>query len=95
MLHTPFKALYSKDPSTLLRRDSTPLNVEDVNKMIQDRNHMLDEFKEQLAKVQSRMIVRADKHRRELELEVTELVCLKIQPYKLKFTAKRHNQKLF
>ena len=48
---------------------------------------MLDELKEQLAKVQNRMTVRGDKHRRELELEVRELVCLKIQPYKLKSTA--------
>ena len=54
----------------------------------------MDELKEQLAKAQNRMKVQADKHRRELELEVGELVYLKIQPYKLKSLAKRHNRKL-
>ena len=55
---------------------------------------MLDEMKEQLAKAQNRMKMQADKNRRELELEVGEKVYLKIQPYKLKTLAKRHNQKL-
>ena len=86
---TPFKALYGKDPPILLRGDATPSNVEDVNQMVQDRNLMLDELKEQLAKAQNRMKVQADKHRRELELEEREFVYLKIQPYKLKSLAQR------
>lgn len=36
----------------------------------------------------------ANKHRREVEHEVGEMVFLKIQPYKLKKLAKRLNQKL-
>ena len=55
---------------------------------------MFDELKEHLAKAQNRMKDQADKHRRELELVVGEQVYLKVQPYKLKSLAKRHNQKL-
>ena len=91
---TPFKALYGRDPPTLVRGDAAPSHVEDVNQMIQDRNQMLDELKEQLAKAQNRMKVQADKHRRELELGVGEKVYLKVQPYKLKTLARRQNQKL-
>ena len=40
------------------------------------------------------MKMQADKHRRELDLVVREKVYLKIQPYKLKTLARRHNQKL-
>ena len=91
---TPFKALYGKDPPTLLRGDSAPSKVENINQLMQDRNQLLDELKEQLAKARNRMKIQADKHRRELELEVGEQVYLKVQPYKLKSLAKRHNQKL-
>ena len=43
---TPFKALYGKDPLTLVRGDTAPFHVEDDNQLIQDSNLMLDELKE-------------------------------------------------
>ncbi|XP_047171508.1 uncharacterized protein LOC124839662 [Vigna umbellata] len=59
-----------------------------------DRNHMLDELKEHLVQAQNRMCKQANKHRREVEFEVGDVVYLKIQPYKLKSLAKKVNQKL-
>ena len=38
--------------------------VEDVNQLLQERNVMLDELKEQLVKAQNRMKTQVDKHRR-------------------------------
>ena len=61
--------------------------MEDVNQLMQERNFMLDELKEQLAKAQNRMKVQADNHKRELVLMVAEKVYLKIQPYKLQSLA--------
>ncbi|KAJ1377014.1 Chromo-like domain superfamily, partial [Sesbania bispinosa] len=62
--------------------------------MIADRNHMLSELKEQLVKARNRMCMQANKHRREIEFVVGDMVYLKMQPYKLKSLAKRVNQKL-
>ncbi|KAJ1383055.1 Chromo-like domain superfamily [Sesbania bispinosa] len=59
-----------------------------------ERNHMLDELKEQLVRAQNKMRTQANKHRREVEYQVRDVVFLKIQPYKLKSLAKRVNQKL-
>ena len=91
---TPFHALYGREPPSLLKGNSTPSSVEEVNQLVQERDMMLAEIREQLLKAQNRMQSQADKHRRELELEVGEKVFLKIQPYKLKSLAKRQNQKL-
>ena len=62
--------------------------------MIQERNMMLDEIRDQLLKAQRCMKAQVDKHQHELELEVGEKVFLKIQPYKLRSLAQRQNQKL-
>ena len=91
---TPFKALYGRDPPTILRGDSPGSGVEELNQMIQERNLMLDEIRDQLLKAQNRMKTQVDKHRRELELAVGEKVFLKIQPYRLRTLAQRQNQKL-
>ncbi|KAJ1410466.1 Chromo/chromo shadow domain [Sesbania bispinosa] len=68
--------------------------VEKVNRLMADRNHMLDELKEHLVQAQNRMCNQANKHRREVEFQVGDVVYLKIQPYKLKSLAKKVNQKL-
>lgn len=69
-------------------------SVEEVNRLTAQRNYMLEEMREQLLKAQNRMRVQANKHRREVEYQVGDMVHLKIQPYKLKSLAKRVNQKL-
>ena len=91
---TPFKALYGRDPPALLKGEQGSSTVEEVNQLMFERNVILDELKEQLARAQSRMKAQADKKRRELEFSVGDVVYLRIQPYKLKSLATRINQKL-
>ncbi|WVY93416.1 hypothetical protein V8G54_032504 [Vigna mungo] len=91
---TPFKALYGREPPVLIRGDMIQSSVEEVNRLMADRNHMLDELKEHLVLAQNRMCKQANKHRREVEFQVGDVVYLKIQPYKLKSLAKKVNQKL-
>ena len=71
---TPSKAFYGREAPSLLKRDSVPSSIEEVNKLIHETNLMLDEIKEQLVKAQNRMKTQVDKHRRELEFIVEEKV---------------------
>ena len=91
---TPFKILYGRDPPVLIRGDVHPTSNPEVNQMLEDRNQMIDVLKEQLCLAQNRMKVQADKHRREVEYQVGDMVFLKIQPYRFKNLTKRSNQKL-
>lgn len=91
---TPFQALYGRDPPILIKGDVQESSVEEVSQLMAQRNTMLEEMKEQLEKAQNRMKTQANKHRREVEYNVGDMVFLKIQPYKLKSLAKRVNQKL-
>ena len=91
---TPFKALYGRDPPTLLKGDATASAVEGVNQLLAERNSILEELKWQLNKPQNHMKNQADKKRRDVEFEVGDKVYLKIQPYRLKSLATQINQKL-
>ncbi|KAI5416668.1 hypothetical protein KIW84_041625, partial [Lathyrus oleraceus] len=81
-------------PPVLVRGDAQVSAVDEVNKLTAERNVMIRELQEQLLKAQDVMRNQANKHRREVEYEVGDMVFLKIQPYKLKKLAKRVNQKL-
>lgn len=91
---SPFKALYGRDPPTLFKWEDCESAVEDVNEYIRARNIILGDLKENLTKAQERMKHYADKHRREVQYEVGDLVYLKISPYKLRSLAKKVNEKL-
>jgi hypothetical protein len=68
----------------IIRGDASFSAVQKVNKLTGERNVMLREMQEQLLKAHDRMRAQANKHRREVEFEVGEMVYLKIAPYKLK-----------
>ena len=76
-LTIPFKALYGRDPVTLLRGDMTPSHIEEVNQPVYERNLMLDELKWRLSKAQTRIKAQSNKRRREVEFEVGDMVYLK------------------
>ena len=75
----------------LIRGDTGQTSNPEVNQMLEDRNKMLDILKEQLGLAQNRMKMQADKHRREVEYQVRDMVFLKIQPYRFKKLSKRSN----
>jgi hypothetical protein len=91
---TPFEAVYGRAPPMLVKGDMNLSAVEEVNRLTAERNIMLKEMQDQLLRAQDVMRAQANKHRREVEYQVGDMVYLKIQPYKLKKLANRINQKL-
>lgn len=43
---TPFKALYGRDPPTLLKGENIPSSVEEVNRLMAERNQVIEELQE-------------------------------------------------
>lgn len=80
---SPFKAVYGRDPPTLLKYESGSTS-----------NQMLELIRDHLHKAQQCMKLKADKHRREVEFEVWDLVYLKLRPYRQQTVARRANEKL-
>ncbi|XP_031266696.1 uncharacterized protein LOC116125120 [Pistacia vera] len=91
---TPFKALYGRDPSTLLKFTDCPSAVEEVNHQMFKRNSILEEFKHNLSVAQGHMKESADVHRREVTFQPGDHVFLKLQPYRFKSLATKQNEKL-
>lgn len=63
-----------RDSPALIRGDVTQLPTEEVNRLMAESNHMLDEFREQLTKVKNRMHTLANKYRVEIEYQVGDAV---------------------
>lgn len=61
---------------------------------LREKDVILDELRVTLLQAQQKMKVTADNYRREEAFEVGDLVCLKLQPYRQKFIAKRPDEKL-
>lgn len=55
---------------------------------------MLDELKFHLVRAQEKMKMVADKHRRDIQFEVGDLVYIKLRPYHLRTLARKPNEKL-
>ncbi|KAI5429367.1 hypothetical protein KIW84_034103 [Lathyrus oleraceus] len=81
-------------PLVLVKGDTLFSAVDEVNKLIAERNMMLKEMQEQLLKAQNVMRSQANRRRRQVDYEVGDMVFLKIQPYKMKKLSKRVNKKL-
>ena len=91
---TLFKAIYGRDPPTIIRGEETSSNVQEVNALLLERNLMLNELKFHLEQAEYKMKKYANQKRVEVSYEVGDMVYLKIQPYTLKSLAARANQKL-
>ena len=75
---TPFRAVYGREPPTLLRLVEEASKVDEVNVQIHEWNKILNELKENLSKAQNRMKKFADVKRREVSLEIGDLVFVKL-----------------
>lgn len=75
---TPFKVLYDRDPSLILKGTTIPSKVESINQLQQERDEILKQLKMNLCKAQDQNRVQANKHRREVEYQVGDWVYLKI-----------------
>jgi len=72
----PFKALYGREPSPILKGLTIPSNMEAVNMLYHKSDVILDQLQKNLTVAQERMKKQADKYRRELVLTVGEWVYL-------------------
>ncbi|KAK2387836.1 hypothetical protein QL285_061576 [Trifolium repens] len=91
---TPFKALYGRDPPTILRyrpQENDPVSLQE---QLEDRDRILQQLKGNLEKAQVHMKNHADKKMRDIELQVGDWVLVRLQPYRQQSVALRKNQKL-
>lgn len=65
-----------------------------VEQLLQDHDIIFDELKYHLLHAQAKMKQHADVHRRDLVLEMRDLVYLKLHPYRNRSLAQRPNKKL-
>ena len=66
---TPFKALYGRDPLTLIKGCTFTSKIDVVNQLLVARDVVLQELKQNLLKAQNLMKAQANKHRREIDLK--------------------------
>ena len=91
---TPFRALYGRDPPTLIKYEITNQDPPSVQEMLMQRDLIIEELKKNMLKAQQYMKEQADKKRRPMELQVGDAVLVKLQPYRQNSVALRKNQKL-
>ncbi|KFK23991.1 hypothetical protein AALP_AAs48021U000700 [Arabis alpina] len=91
---TPFKAVYGRDPPTLVQYENGSMDNATLEKQLMERDEMLFIMQQQLLKTQQQMKQQADGHRREVEFAVGDMVFLKVRPYRQKTLARRTNEKL-
>ncbi|KAL4377359.1 hypothetical protein GQ457_02G020790 [Hibiscus cannabinus] len=91
---TPFRALYGRDPPTMVSYLEGGSTNSGVDHALQDRDELLRVLKQNLLRAQLRMKNQADKHRRDVELEVGSWVFVKLQPYRQASLRLHRHQKL-
>ncbi|VFR00855.1 unnamed protein product [Cuscuta campestris] len=91
---TPFEALYGRPPLTFVPYTPGESKVLEVDKVLTERDQLIRRLREHLGGAQQRMATAANRHRREMEFSVGDLVLLKLQPYRQHSVARRRTQKL-
>ena len=91
---TPFKMVYGRDPPSLLRFEEGSTSNFELEKMLKERDELLADVKQHLLRAQEVMKNNVDKKRRDLVLEVGQMVYLKLRPYRQQSVSRRMCQKL-
>ncbi|XP_042032226.1 uncharacterized protein LOC121778901 [Salvia splendens] len=91
---SPYKALYGRDPPSLIFAEPSRSTPPEAAELIRQRGELLVELRRNLERAQQRMRESANKHRRHLEFKVGDLVLLKLQPYRQHSVARPRSAKL-
>ena len=91
---TPFKIMYGRDPPTLVMFEQGSTKNFDLEESLIQRDELLKYLKECLLRAQDLMKKQADKHRRDVELVVDDMVYLKLRPYRQRSVSRHFYQKL-
>uniref|UniRef100_A0A2N9HQL5 Reverse transcriptase n=1 Tax=Fagus sylvatica TaxID=28930 RepID=A0A2N9HQL5_FAGSY len=91
---TPFEVVYGRPPPVLHRYELGTTAVAEVESTLRDRDTILQTLKDNLVVAQNRMKTNADKHRREQNFDVDDLVYLKLQPFHQSTLRNRGKMKL-
>lgn len=77
---TPFKALYGRDPPSLLRYENGSTSNADLEARLKERDAILTLLQQQILKAQQLMNRHADGHRMDVEFAIGDKVFLKMRP---------------
>ena len=86
---TPFKAVFGRYPPSILDYIPATDSTKVVDQMLIKRHELLQQLKRNLLKAQKNMKKIADGHRRDLELQIGDLVLVKLQPHRQTSVATR------
>ncbi|WVZ06579.1 hypothetical protein V8G54_019925 [Vigna mungo] len=78
---SPYQAVYGKLPPTLLKYEHSDTDPVDLQESLKNRDVLLKKLKAKLHHLQNYMKGQADKKRKDVSLEVGDLVLVKLQPY--------------
>ena len=91
---TPFKAVYGREPPALVRYVVNGADSREVQEQLINRDEILENLKQNLTRAQQVMKHHADKKRKDFQLQVGDMVLVKLQPYRQHSVTLRKNQKL-
>lgn len=89
-----FQALYEQESPLLLKGTTIPSKIDDVNDLQEGRDALEADLRANLLKSQDMMRKCANKHRRDVDFQIGDMVFLKQQPYRRRSLAKKLNTKL-
>lgn len=79
---TPYEVVYGQPPSLHVPYITGDSRVEAVDRSLKAREECIKMLKFHLGRAQHRMKMQANKHRTEKELQIGDLVYIKLQPYR-------------
>ena len=91
---THFHIVYGQDPPALCRYGNPKSPVDDIDRYLQERDHVLTLLKEQLLNAQHNMKATKDSKRRDVAFSVGDTVYLRLRPYRMRTLSKKYNEKL-
>ena len=91
---TPFKVLYGQDPPLIINYTLTTQDPPSIQEQLRLHDQLLVQLKGQLSKAQTQMKHFIDSHRTKLEFQISDMVFVKLQPYRQHLLALQWNRKL-